>query len=59
MALQYSEKVQPLEESGIYAFLAFGHIFFVVAVCIVIWLDVIFLCDAIKEYTREKNKGWL
>lgn len=59
LALHYSETVAPLEESGIYVFLVFGKIFFIVAFCIVIWLDVIFLCDAIGRYVEDRNIGWL
>jgi len=59
MALASSEIVTPANESGIYAFLTFAHVFFVFGLTIVIYLDVMYLFDAVKEYLEEKNKGWL
>ena len=59
MALQYSETVAPLEESAIYVFITFGRIFFVIGIWIVIMADFYMLGDAIRNYYKEKNKGWL
>jgi len=59
VGMYLAEITESPEQSGLYVMLTFGRIFFVGGLCVILWIDIMWAGDVIKEHLAKKNKGWL
>jgi hypothetical protein len=59
LSYDLSETAIPEAQSGIYVMMLFARLIMVAVLLATFCYDVMCLGDAIRNYYKEKNKGWL
>jgi hypothetical protein len=59
VALQYADAAGSPEESGIFAFMVFGHIFFIVSIWLIAMIDLYWLVRIYEAWERKQDEDWL
>jgi NADH:ubiquinone oxidoreductase subunit 6 (subunit J) len=59
IGMSLAENIESPAQSGLFVMLTYGRVIFIEGLCVILWVDIMWAGDVIKEHLAKKNKGWL